>query len=819
MKKQLFIAMLSFMISSNSIFASNNPIADFYAGVEGYPVWVNEVSWSNVITMTNKTSGAANFAEFIKQRDILYTQGGGVLYYPAGTYIFDIPDTPNGEGLMLKKGVVIVGETPASDKVAVTGKNTTAGQEDIMNHGLGVMPTKFKFTRRLSEFGTANDSIPKMWNCIGQTKGANETSLSQNSHMGIAWIEMEFGYIYFGMDFADGWASTWGYTITTPATFTSYTGGAGKQLNGWDARIPNGTHFMDPFSATKVWASSTGVVASKIFVFGVKMTNCTPPNYVCDRSKKYNQGWRQENGGWRFGARIGIDAKNVFVANNVIDFPTACFSYQAPTSVYHTGTSGYNAANRKWLIYDYANAIGIDVNKNLVSACANRALVNQQEGFYEPNVIVRDNWIYNHGNKGIDVAGTWVVVKGNVNYRHHLGLSNGYSYLATDNNKQTHYAFDGWSYSTSESSSDLLARFIDYGGHNVWFDDNRWCGTGSRGNDGEGILAQRNNGIEVYSVAITNNKQANLNNGELGYIGPYDVYVVGLFQGWNNIMGSVGANICANLTDPSKGKPNYGQDISNIENYGLDGTTPSSVKCGPTTIVTDLTGPQDWQSGCPTNDPTTPTISKLFYNSTTSAVEIEWTDVANETAYRVDRRKVGTTDWYTVAFRPRTETVKDNTVTLPKPAANTGDGMDASSYPLQVNTINLRNWNDYTAVNGNYEYRVAAIKCTNNDATFATAAQTVGQTTAIYSPSALVVPMTVQPNPIKNTATINFNLAKGLSANISLVDLNGKMVKEIGTKLTNTAEFSTENIANGMYFLRLTDLKGQSSVTKVLIQK
>ncbi|MBV5343724.1 hypothetical protein JZU68_09035, partial [bacterium] len=96
MKKQLFIAMLSFMISSNSIFASNNPIADFYAGVEGYPVWVNEVSWSNVITMTNKTSGAANFAEFIKQRDILYTQGGGVLYYPAGTYIFDIPDTPNG---------------------------------------------------------------------------------------------------------------------------------------------------------------------------------------------------------------------------------------------------------------------------------------------------------------------------------------------------------------------------------------------------------------------------------------------------------------------------------------------------------------------------------------------------------------------------------------------------------------------------------------------------------------------------------------------------------------------------------------------------
>ncbi len=811
MKKQFFGAIICILLSTFSV-AAQNPIAEYYNGPEGYPVWVNEVNWTNRITMVNQNSGAANFAEFKAKRDLLYAQGGGVLYYPSGTYAFDIPDLPNGEGLMLKKGVVIVGETPTSDKIAVTGKNTTAGQEDLANHGLNSMPTKFKFTRRLSEFGTTSDSIPKMWNCIGQTKGANETSLGQNSHMGIAWIEMEFGYIYFGMDFSNGWAPTWGYAITTPATYTSYTGGAGKQLNGWDARIPNGTHFMDPFSATKTWGAAVGVVASKIFVFGVKMTNCTPPNYVCNRIKQAK--WKQENGGWRFGARIGIDAKNVFVANNVIDFPTACFSYQAPTSAQNTTPAIY-----KWLIYDYANAIGIDVNKNLVSACANRSLVKQQEGFYEPNVIIRDNWIYNHGNKGIDVAGTWVVVKGNVNYRHHLGLSNAYSYLATDNNKQTHYAFDGWNYSITESSSDLLARFIDYGGRNVWFDDNRWCGTGSKGNDGEGILAQRNNGIEVYSVAITNNKQANLNNGELGYIGPWDTYVVGLFQGWNNIMGSVGANICTDLVTPANGKPNYGQDISNIENYGLDGTTASPVKCGPSTVVNPLlTGPQDWQSGCTTNDPTVPTISKLQYNATTSAVEIEWTDVNNETAYRVDRRKVGTSEWYTIAFRPRTETFKDNTVTLPKPAANTGDGMDASSYPLQVNTLNLRNWSDYTAVNGNYEYRVAAIKCSKDDATYATAAQAIN-TTSIFSPSVLLVPMSVYPNPIKNSATVSFNLAKGLSASISLVDLNGKTVKEIGTKLTQNAEFSTENISNGMYFLRLTDSKGQSSVTKVMIKK
>ena len=177
MKKTIF-SMLFTALSTLGLLQAQNPVAEFYNGPEGYPVWINEIQWNNRITMENKGSGAANFAEFKAKRDLLYAQGGGVLYYPAGTYVFDIPDGPNDEGLMLKKGVVIVGETPATDKVAVTGKNTAPGQVDLMNHGLSSLPTKFKFTRRLSEFAidVNNDSIPKMWNCIGQTKGANETS-------------------------------------------------------------------------------------------------------------------------------------------------------------------------------------------------------------------------------------------------------------------------------------------------------------------------------------------------------------------------------------------------------------------------------------------------------------------------------------------------------------------------------------------------------------------------------------------------------------------------------------------------------------------
>ena len=810
MKKTIFSLLLA-ATSMLGLLNAQNPVAEFYNGPEGYPVWVNEIQWNNRITMVNQGSGAANFAEFKAKRDLLYAQGGGVLYYPAGTYVFDIPDGPNDEGLMLKKGIVILGETPTSDKAAVKGKNTNAGSVDIDQRGLSSLPTKFKFTRRQSFFGAATDSIPKMWNCIGHKVGANETHLGQNSHMGVAWIEMEFGYMYFGMDSqmpdgSNGWAGTW-------ATSTAYTGGADKQLHGWGSRVPNGTHFMDPFSGIASWGGVKALTASKIFVFGVKMSNSTPPNYVLDRTKKYAQGWRQENGGWRFGARIGNDAKDVFVANNVIDFPTACFSYQAPTSVYHTGTSGYNAANNKWLIYDYGNAIGIDVNKSLLTGFNNRALVNEMEGFYKPNVIIRDNWVYNHGNKGIEVAGTWVVVQNNVNYRHHLGLSDGYPYLATDNNKQKHYAMDGWSYSTAETASDLMARFIDYGGRNVWFDDNAWCGTGSRGNDGEGILAQRHNGIEVYSVAITNNKQADLNQGEPGYIGPWDTWVVGLFQGWNKVMGNVGANVCG-------AKPNYAEDISHIENFKLDGVTPSGLYCGPTTVnKTVMDAPQDWQDACPTVDPTAPTITTMNYNATTGAVEIAWTDVDNETAYRVDRRKVGESNWYTVAYRPRNETKTSLQPTLSKAlsgAANYGPGtLDSRSFPLIIQDLNKTEWHDYTAVNGSYEYRVAAIKCIKDEATFAS--QSI--TTLLFSPSALVVPLNVYPNPVKSTATIKFSSPNGAKVNLTLLDLNGKILKHIGRNVSNEATFDASDLNAGMYFIRLDDTKGNTSTTKVLIEK
>lgn len=122
-----FLVSLSVMLFlAGSLFAgdpTDNAVASFYSGPEGYPAWTEAIKWGNVINMKSYAKGANDFEKFENARDELAAKGGGVLFYPAGTYDFKAmpADGPGGRGLMLKKGVVIRGEAPegaAPDTVA-----------------------------------------------------------------------------------------------------------------------------------------------------------------------------------------------------------------------------------------------------------------------------------------------------------------------------------------------------------------------------------------------------------------------------------------------------------------------------------------------------------------------------------------------------------------------------------------------------------------------------------------------------------------------------------------------------------------------------
>ena len=114
---RLLVCLCCFLTTAVTAMAAaptDNPVAAYYSGDRGYPAWTERIQWSNVIDMKAYAKGQTNFEKFENARDELAAKGGGVLYYPAGTYEFtDGPfDGPAGRGLMLKGGVVIRGEAP-----------------------------------------------------------------------------------------------------------------------------------------------------------------------------------------------------------------------------------------------------------------------------------------------------------------------------------------------------------------------------------------------------------------------------------------------------------------------------------------------------------------------------------------------------------------------------------------------------------------------------------------------------------------------------------------------------------------------------------
>jgi hypothetical protein len=122
--------------SSPSGGLTNNPITDRYGKAEY--VWTEQIKWSCVYNITD-FEGKTTLDRFNEARDAAASHGGGVVYFPAGTYEFN-------DSLYLENGVVIRGETPlvkeAKDKQYSP-------------------PTKFIFPQykpQRSGYGTPNES-------------------------------------------------------------------------------------------------------------------------------------------------------------------------------------------------------------------------------------------------------------------------------------------------------------------------------------------------------------------------------------------------------------------------------------------------------------------------------------------------------------------------------------------------------------------------------------------------------------------------------------------------------------------------------------
>jgi len=455
----------------------DNPIATFYSGPEGYPAWTDGVRWSRVINMKTYAKGKTEFQKFENARDEL-REGGGVLYYPAGLY--DFTTMPPGRGLMLCHDVVIRGEAPKTRTPAADGALT--------------LGTKFIFPFRVRGGGM----VPADWNFIGLQIEKGKTLGNSTDNVGIAWVHLVGAGVFFGPDME--WASSWG---TSDSPFTPMI------KKAWRIRRPDGTH---PFDALIGGKKYLGAGKGRL-VFGCIVEDAPPLDDFLDPGYG-TEGFSTQ----AHGARIAVYGSRIFVANNVLPRSRKSFVHLQRTS-----------QGPKPVLYDYGKTCGIDINKELLSGLGP---AGASAGYFEEGIVVRDNYVFNHGHTGFNIAGNWVTIRGNNNDRTFLrqGDKTGV--------RPWVLTLDG--FEVAGASSDNRSRAFDLAGRNVWIDSNRFTNTGSKpGKDGEGIACRVETGMPIYSWAITHNVHKR-GTGAAGYLGGSNLDCHGLLIAWNETPGWVG---------------------------------------------------------------------------------------------------------------------------------------------------------------------------------------------------------------------------------------------------------------------------------------
>jgi hypothetical protein len=594
---------------------TDNPIARFYSGPEGYPAWTDGIHWSNVINMKSYPKGKTAYERFEKARDEL-AERGGVLYYPAGTY--DFSTMPPGHGLMLRRGVVIRGEAPTGHPVAANGQLE--------------LPTKFVFAFRNRGGGT----VPRDWNFLSLLADEGKY-LRDVDQVGIAWVHLVGVTVAFGPDME--WAKTWGKAKSLLSDNV-------KRV--WAPHEPTGTHPADALVGGGKYQGG----ARGRFVFGCVLEDATvlddflDPGYGPD-------GFHTQ----RYCARVVVYGSRVLVANNLLPRSRKNFKYLQKTTATPAGKQGTT------ILLDYGKTLGIDINKELLTYARNDGTC---PGYFEEGVVVRDNYVFNHGHKGFNIAGNWVSITGNNNDRAFLRQGDdvyGAPFWTL--------TLDGWQ--AAGANTDNLSRAFDLAGRNLWIDGNRFNNTGSSpGNDGEGIICRPPDATQLFSWAITHNVHTR-GSGVAGGMGGADADCHGLLIAWNETPGWVG--------NATKRKDVKMADCAFVANK-CDHVVPDDKTVAGLGIRAPLTAR-------PPGAPTSPTkVTAEVYQD--DAVKVAWTGSSdNAVGFRVERR-IAEGKWQPIAYRP------------PRP---------------QGDSDNPPEWVDFTAPPGKeLTYRVVALGTDDSDA-------------------------------------------------------------------------------------------------------
>ncbi len=134
--------------------------------------WTGQLKWSRVVDVS-RVAGESTDEKLATAQTMLAMNGGGVAYFPAGTYRFR-------ESIKLLDGVVLRGAEP--------GAITSAQNEKY------ALPTKFEFPKY--EFSPEGDGTP----ILSAFKGIYLAEPATASNVGVVDIDINRGHIHFHDD-------------------------------------------------------------------------------------------------------------------------------------------------------------------------------------------------------------------------------------------------------------------------------------------------------------------------------------------------------------------------------------------------------------------------------------------------------------------------------------------------------------------------------------------------------------------------------------------------------------------------------------------
>lgn len=368
---------------------TDNPIAKKY-GNSAYP-WTTNIKW-NCVYNINDFKGDTVGDKFNSARDAALANGGGVVYFPVGTYQFT-------DNLYLKDGVVIRGETPSNTDAKSTNYNPT---------------TKFifpKYVPTLSESGTPNSTA---------FKKILTTSPNTDSNLGIINVDINRAGIYL----------LGNVDVVKSKNIIIY----GIRSNNVADPIPNVPNrsyqsawlrYSDPFAANIKITADANVLVSNNLLNDAITDNYDQPGYQIKgfdnkSTITYTEGWKVP---FHYGNHYGIVVNRTKAEGIELDFEPAADPYTEP-GLFRKGI----VIRDNWIYHTMRAAIrasgdGLAIEDNEIKDQSNKQWWTNPWGNGLPVINVT------YENRAIDWAGWNVLIQSNRYevYRHQLLDSKDYS--------------------------------------------------------------------------------------------------------------------------------------------------------------------------------------------------------------------------------------------------------------------------------------------------------------------------------------------------------------------------------------------------------